>query len=71
MLLRLRVVGTETLSPDLRDPTVRLYEWEPKGGWKVTEAGAGTAASRSVGRGNRPQTHTCRRLNRNADRRVL
>jgi hypothetical protein len=46
MLLRVRVVGTKTLSPDLRDPTVRLYEWEPKGGGKVTEAGI--AASRSV-----------------------
>lgn len=39
MLLRVRVVGNETLSPDLRDPTVRLYEWEPKHGGTVTEAG--------------------------------
>jgi hypothetical protein len=46
MLLRVRVVGNETLSPDLRDPTARLYEWEPDGGGKVTEAGI--AASRSV-----------------------
>jgi hypothetical protein len=46
ILLQVRVVGNETLSPDLRDPTVRLYEWDPKGGGKVTEAGI--AASRSV-----------------------
>jgi len=46
MLLRVRVVGNETLSPDLRDPTARLYEWEPDGGGKVTEAGI--AASQSV-----------------------
>ena len=48
MLLRVRVVGNETLSPDLRDPTARLYEWEPKRGGKVTEAGI--AASRPVAR---------------------
>ena len=30
MLLRVRVVGNETMSPDLRDPTARLYEWEPE-----------------------------------------
>ena len=46
MLLRVRVLGNETLSPDLRDPTVRLYEWEPKHGGNVTEAG--TAVSRPV-----------------------
>jgi hypothetical protein len=46
ILLRVRVVGNETLSPDLRDPRVRLYEWEPKHGGQVTEAGI--AASRSV-----------------------
>jgi hypothetical protein len=42
-LLRVRVVGNETLSPDLRDPTVPLYEWEPKHGGKVTEAGIAAA----------------------------
>lgn len=46
ILLRVRVVGNETMSPDLRDATARLYEWEPKGGGKVTEAGI--ASSRSV-----------------------
>jgi hypothetical protein len=46
MLLRVRVVGNTILSPDLRDPTACLYEWEPEGGGKVTEAGI--AASRSV-----------------------
>ena len=46
ILLRVRVVGNETMSPDLRDATARLYEWEPKRGRKVTEAGI--AASRSV-----------------------
>jgi hypothetical protein len=46
ILLRVRVVGNETMSPDLRDATARLYEWEPEGGGKVTEAGI--AASRSV-----------------------
>jgi hypothetical protein len=46
MLLRVRVLGNETLSPDLRDPRVRLYEWEPNHGGKVTEAGM--AASRPV-----------------------
>jgi hypothetical protein len=46
MLLRVRVVGNKTMSPDLRDPTVRLFEWEPKRGGKVTEAGI--KASRPV-----------------------
>jgi hypothetical protein len=46
MLLRVRVVGNKTLSPDLRDATARLYEWEPEDGGKVTEAGI--AASRPV-----------------------
>jgi hypothetical protein len=46
ILLRVRVVGNTVLSPDLRDPTACLYEWEPEGGGKVTEAGI--AASRSV-----------------------
>jgi hypothetical protein len=46
ILLRVRVVGNTILSPDLRDPTARLYEWEPEGGGKVTEAGI--AASRPV-----------------------
>jgi hypothetical protein len=46
ILLRVRVVGNETMAPDLRDATARLYEWEPKRGGKVTEAGI--AASRSV-----------------------
>jgi hypothetical protein len=45
ILLRVRVVGNTILAPDLRDPTACLYEWEPKGGGKVTEAGI--AASRS------------------------
>jgi hypothetical protein len=46
MLLRVQVLGNETMSPDLRDPTARLYEWDPKRGGKVTEAGI--AVSRSV-----------------------
>jgi hypothetical protein len=46
ILIRVRVVGNETMSPDLRDAAARLYEWEPKRGRKVTEAGI--AASRSV-----------------------
>jgi hypothetical protein len=46
ILLRVRVVGSETMSPDLRDSAARLYEWEPQRGGKVTEAGI--AASRSV-----------------------
>jgi hypothetical protein len=46
ILLRVRVVGNETRPPDLRDYSARLYEWEPKRGGKVTEAGI--AASRSV-----------------------
>jgi hypothetical protein len=46
MLLRVRAVGNETMSPDLRDPTVRLYEWDPSSGGNVTDAGV--AASRSV-----------------------
>jgi hypothetical protein len=32
MLLRVPVVANETLSPDLEDPTARLYEWEPDDG---------------------------------------
>jgi hypothetical protein len=46
ILLRVQVVGNTILSPDLRDPTARLYEWGPEGGGKVTEAGI--AAARSV-----------------------
>jgi hypothetical protein len=46
ILIRVRVVGNETMSPDLRDASARLYEWGPKHGGKVTEAGI--AASRSV-----------------------
>jgi hypothetical protein len=46
ILLRVRVVGNETMSPDLRDPSARLYEWEPERGGRVTEAGI--AASRPV-----------------------
>jgi hypothetical protein len=46
VLLRVQVVGNETMSPDLRDPAARLYEWDPKRGGKVTEAGI--RASRSV-----------------------
>jgi len=45
ILLRVRVVGNETMAPDLRDSVARLYEWGPKRGGKVTEAGI--AASRS------------------------
>jgi hypothetical protein len=40
ILLRVPVVQNLSLSPDLRDPTVRLYEWEPKRGGVLTEAGA-------------------------------
>jgi hypothetical protein len=29
MLLRVPVVGNQTLSPDLQDPSARLYEWAP------------------------------------------
>ena len=32
LLLRVPVVGTETLTPDLKNPTVRLYEWPPADG---------------------------------------
>jgi hypothetical protein len=39
ILLRVPVVENEPLLPDLRDPTVRLYEWEPKRGGVLTEAG--------------------------------
>jgi hypothetical protein len=46
ILLRVPVVQNLPLSPDLRDPTVRLYEWEPKRGGVLTEAGA--AASQPV-----------------------
>ena len=46
ILLQVRVVGNETMSPDLRDPEARLYEWEPKYGGQVSEAGI--AAARSV-----------------------
>jgi hypothetical protein len=46
ILLRVRVVGSETMSPDLRDSAARLYEWEPKRDGKVTKAG--TAVSRPV-----------------------
>jgi hypothetical protein len=46
ILLRVPVVKNQPLSPDLRDPTVRLYEWEPKRGGLLTEAGV--AASRPV-----------------------
>jgi hypothetical protein len=46
LLLRVQVVGDETMSPDLRDPRARLYEWDPTRGGNVTEAGI--SASRSV-----------------------
>jgi hypothetical protein len=46
ILLRVPIVKNLPLSPDLRDPTVRLYEWEPKRGGVLTEAGV--AASRLV-----------------------
>jgi hypothetical protein len=46
ILLRVRVVGNETMAPDLRDPGARLYEWEPRRGGHVTEAGI--AAARPV-----------------------
>jgi hypothetical protein len=32
ILLRVRVVNNQTLSPDLQDPKVRLFEWEPPEG---------------------------------------
>jgi hypothetical protein len=32
MLLRVQVVASETMSPDLQDPSVRLYEWPPRAG---------------------------------------
>jgi hypothetical protein len=44
VLLRVQVVRNEPMSPDLRDPARRLYEWEPKRGGVLTEAGI--AASR-------------------------
>jgi hypothetical protein len=46
VLLRVPVVRNEPLSPKLRDPARRLYEWEPKRGGVLTEAGI--AASRPV-----------------------
>jgi hypothetical protein len=45
ILLRVRVVGNETRPPDLRDSAARLYEWEPKHGGTVTEAGIAAARS--------------------------
>jgi hypothetical protein len=53
ILLRVPVVKNQPLSPDLRDPTVRLYEWEPKRGGVLTEAGL-AAASRRVERKEEP-----------------
>jgi len=44
MLLRVRVVENETMPPDLRDSAARLYEWDPKRGGNITDAGI--AASR-------------------------
>jgi hypothetical protein len=32
MLIRVPVVNNETLAPDLQNPDVRLYEWEPNQG---------------------------------------
>lgn len=52
ILLRVKVVGNETRPPDLRDATARLYEWEPRSGGQVTEAGI--SASRSVAAIRRP-----------------
>jgi hypothetical protein len=46
MLLRVRVVENEPMSPDLRDSAALLYEWDPKRRGSITEAGI--AASRSV-----------------------
>jgi hypothetical protein len=46
ILLRARVVGNETLSPDFLDPSARLCTWEPNQGAEITEAGL--AASRAV-----------------------
>ena len=46
ILLQVRVVGNRTMSPDLRDPEARLYEWEPKYGGQVSATGI--AAARSV-----------------------
>jgi hypothetical protein len=46
LLLRVPVVSTEALPCDLRDPAARLYEWEPKRGGLLTEAGF--AASRPI-----------------------
>ena len=45
LLLRVQVVGDETMSPDLRDPRARLYEWDPTRGGNVTEAGIATSRS--------------------------
>ena len=42
---------------------MRLYEWEPKRGGQVTEAGI--AASRSVA-AIAPQAHTCRWMTRDS-----
>jgi hypothetical protein len=52
ILLRVPVVKNRPLSLDLRDPTVRLYEWESKRGGALTEAGL--AASRRVERKEEP-----------------
>ena len=30
LLLRVPVVGNETLSPDLQNPYMRLHEWPPR-----------------------------------------
>jgi len=47
ILLRARVVGNQTLSPDFLDPEARLFIWEPNHGGELTEAGI--AASRVAG----------------------
>jgi hypothetical protein len=39
ILLQVRVVQNQTLSPDLLDPAARLYTWDPNQGGEVTEAG--------------------------------
>jgi hypothetical protein len=54
ILLRVQVVGNETMAPDLRDFAARLYEWEPMRGGTVTEAGI--AAARSVAAVRHPLT---------------
>jgi hypothetical protein len=46
ILLRVRVVKSEALAPDLTDPAMLLYAWNPDGGSELTEAGI--AASRNV-----------------------